>query len=159
MVEDEDEDLVPGVEQVGHKPVEREPCIIDALPVHALAHIEHHPHAERHAVACKVRHALLHAILEHLEILARKVTNQTPVLIDHRDGHLDEIDTGTENVVVWRATSLRADAGGRDQNGTGQNDRHEQQRQVRGGTGHGSISAPSYASQAEGATRRSEQPR
>ena len=106
MVEDDDEDLVLGVQQVGQKPVEREPRIVDALPVHALADVEHDSHAEWDAAAGEVGHSLPRAVFKHLEVLAPEVPDQTPVLVDHRDRHLDVLDTGTKDLVRGPAAPL-----------------------------------------------------
>jgi len=106
VVEDDDEDLVLGVQQVGHKPVEREPRVVDALPVHALADVEHHPHAERDAVAREVGDRLPLGVFEYLEVFAPEVPDQTSVLVDHRGRHLDEVDTGPEDVVGPPASLL-----------------------------------------------------
>ena len=77
-------------------------------PYHALADVEHDPDAERDAVAREVGHGLPLPVFEHLEVLALEVTDQTPVRVDHRGRHLDDVDAGTEDVVGGPAASLLA---------------------------------------------------
>ena len=72
MVERHQEELVGRVEQIEQEPLDRRARVLDALAEHAVADVEQHAEADRHALVRELRDRLRVAVLEDLERLARR---------------------------------------------------------------------------------------
>ena len=100
VVEGEDEELVRRIEQLEEKPVDGGTRILDALAIHAVADVEQHAEADRHALARELRHGLAFAVLEDVERVAVEPRDQAAFGITHGGRHADHLDAGFEQPVV-----------------------------------------------------------
>ena len=71
MVEGHQEELVGRIEQLEQELVDRRARIVHPLAEHAVADVEQHAEADRHALARELRDGLPHAVLVDLERVAR----------------------------------------------------------------------------------------
>ena len=100
VVERHHEELVGGIEQVEQEPVDGRARVLDPLAEHAVADVEQHAEADRHALVGELRDRLLHAVLEDLERLARQAGDQMPFGVGDGGGDAGELDAGLEQAVV-----------------------------------------------------------
>ena len=84
MVERHQEELVGGIEQIEQKAVDRRAGVLDPLAEHAVADVEEHTEADRHALARELRDRLAHAVFEELEGLPLEAGDEVPVLVGDR---------------------------------------------------------------------------
>src|SRR4030095_515043 len=89
--------LVARIEQLEQESLDGRSRVDEALPEHAVAHVEQHRKADGHPLVGELGDDLAFALLENLERLGWQFGDEVPVLIDDRRGHADEIDTRLES--------------------------------------------------------------
>jgi len=67
-----------------------QPRVLDPPAEHAVADVEEHPEAERHALVGELRDGLRHAVLVHLERLTGQSLDEVALLVE--DGRRDAGD-------------------------------------------------------------------
>jgi hypothetical protein len=106
MVEGDEKEFVGGIEQLEQETIDRRARVLDALAEHAVADVEQHAQADRHALVRELRHGLFDAVLVHLERLAFQVEERMPLVIRDRRRDAGDLHTRLEGVLVadrrWR---------------------------------------------------------
>ena len=115
MIEGQHAEFVGGIQQLEEKLFDRRAGIGEPLTIHAVAHVEQHGQADRHAFVRELRHGLALAVLVDLECVFGKAGHQPAVMIYHGGGDADEVNARTERVGWCRGAPLRckSDAGER----------------------------------------------
>ena len=76
---------------------------------HAVAGVEQHAKADRHALVGELRDRLRHAVLEDFEVVLGEVRNEAPVRVGHGDGDENGCRAPTRKICVCAATEAHED--------------------------------------------------
>ena len=98
VVERRHEYFVAALEQAGHEAIHRPARLDDRLPAHAVAGIEQHAEADRHALIRELGNRLRDVVLEDLEVVPGEAGHQPALGVHHRDGDLDGVDARPERL-------------------------------------------------------------
>ena len=100
MIERQHAEFVFGLEQLEEESLHRGTRIDEPLPEHAVADVEQHGEADRHALVGELADGLPLAVFEDFECLSWQAADEVSFFIDDRGGDGDEIDARAE---AWSA--------------------------------------------------------
>ncbi len=96
IVENIDEDLVVGREQIVKELVDRGLCGVELVAGHAAARVEHDPEADGDPFGTEMRNRLRAAVFEDGEVVFAEAGHEPPVTVADRCRHVHELDAGPE---------------------------------------------------------------
>ena len=106
MIEQHQRELVVARHQLEEEAVERAPRVLQPLADHAVADVEQHGEADRHALAGELRDGLRQAVFEHLEVVLRQIGHEPAAGVGDRGGDRHDLDAGLELRRLRRQTAV-----------------------------------------------------